>query len=704
MAKNEKRRLAIEMGIQAIMAEGYHFCHWSQYDYRILSNISYLYRAGSKDKRTINDVIIMGDTETSKKDDGTSNNHIVAWTISLRIYGFNMCTLYGHRPDTFVKCLLQIHNSMRGDRTFIYFHNLPYDWVFLRAFIMEEMGTPENQLNVKPHYPLFIEFTNGIMFKDSLMLAQRGLEKWAKDLNVEHQKAVGSWDYDLIRDQKHDFTPAELEYIEHDTLAGVECIDIMRKTLRKYIYSIPYTATGIPREEVRKRGGKNRGRGLFERIVPTYEQQEKLELVFHGGYTHANRHFISQVLTKEDDGLIECRDFASSYPYCMLAEKFPMERFHTIESCRMEDIINLADKYAVICKLILVKPRLRDDFCPMPVLQYSKTIHVINPVTDNGRILCAAYVEIYCSEQDIIVINEQYKHEGAYCVEVEVSEKDYLPKWLRDYVYELFHDKTTLKGGDPVLYALKKAELNSVYGMCVQKPVKDMIIEDYKTGEFSPAGNDPVEAYKAYCENKKIILPYQWGVWVTAYALRHLFQLGYCVDGCWIYSDTDSCYATGWNEGKLAAYNNECKEKLKASGYGPVTHNGREYWLGVAEFDGAYTEYVALGAKRYCGRSTEDGKLHITIAGVPKIGAACLKDDINNFKKGTVFDGISTGKKTHTYLFSDVYYDKAGNLTGDSIDLTPCDYLLDDVNIPDWEAIFREEIEVQVLDLDNIGG
>ena len=42
--------------------------------------------------------------------------------------------------------------------------------------------------------------------------------------------------------------------------------------------------------------------------------------------------------------------------------------------------------------------------------------------------------------------------------------------------------------------------------------------------------------------------------------------------------------------------------------------------------------------------------------------------------------------------------DENGNSTGDSIDLSPCDYLLDDIEHWDWQKIFEEEIEVQVYE------
>ena len=140
-----------------------------------------------------------------------------------------------------------------------------------------------------------------------------------------------------------------------------------------------------------------------------------------------------------------------------------------------------------------------------------------------------------------------------------------------------------------------------------------------------------------------------------------------------------------------------------ANGYGAVNVNGKEFWLGVAELDGCYTEARFLGAKRYCCRSSETNKLKITVAGVPKKGVECLKDDINNFYKGFCFDGETTGKLQHThYIEDDIYIDDAGNERGDSIDLSPTTYVLDDANIDySFDKLFSDTIEIPIFTEDN---
>ena len=709
----------------ALLEHGYRRCRPATFDFSILSNVHTVKRAGQGSNDLYNDVIIMIDTESSKQSNFTvspsgicertvAENHICAWTISIRAYHENIVTLYGTRPDEMVQCMDNVVQALPGDQTIMYCHNLAWDYVYLRQFFYAQWGTPKKQLNTKPFYPLFVTFANGLQIRDSLILAQRSLDKWGKDLKVDHYKAVGYWDYDKIRNQSADdvtadiFTPDELTYIENDTLCGVECIDKTMQALGKRVYSIPYTATGIPREEVRIRGKLNHAHELFLKIQnEEWEVQQYNELMYHGGYVHGNRHCIGYRYNAW--GL----DFVSSYIFALLTMKAPMDKWRPVQNVTLEDILKTSDKYAFMFQLKMVKPRLKNDWIPMPVLQFSKCTNTINAVLDNGRILCGAYAEILTNEIDVITILEQYDFDQLVVDNVYYAPKDYLPKWFTDYVYELFINKCKFKGGDPVLYALAKAKLNSLYGLCVQRPVKIMIKEDYMTGKYKMVDpeedpdQDPAALYKKWRDSRGSVLPYVWGVYCTSTAMRNLFRLGNCVaDGeQWLYSDTDSIYATGWDQKKVDAYNEECKRILKERGYPGVEEKGEVYWLGIAEPDPemVYTEFITQGAKRYAGRCQADGQIHITVAGVPKKkGALCLNDDMGNFRKGFVFRGEITGKQQHTYFFNTegIRTDTNGNLIADSIDLSPTDYTLDDVTVTNWQKIFEDEIELQVYEED----
>ena len=288
----------------------YNFIFWDKFNYDYLSNIMYIKRAGRNDNDTYNDCIIMFDTETSKKNpDVVGENHVVAFTVSIRAFNKNIVTLWGRRPDDLVTCLIKIHEAMAGEHTIFYCHNYSYDYVFIRKFLLQKLGTPLKALNVKSHYPILMIFKNGMIIKDSLILAQKSLERWASDLDVEHKKAVGSWQYDKIRNQTTRLSKDEKHYIENDTLAGVECIQKTMDSLGKRIYSIPYTATGIVREGFLKEGKKHQAHELFKKISPDYEVYQILEKVFHGGFTHANRYMTDITI----EGEIQAFDFSSSY-------------------------------------------------------------------------------------------------------------------------------------------------------------------------------------------------------------------------------------------------------------------------------------------------------------------------------------------------------------------------------------------------------
>ena len=699
----------------------YKLLFWDKFDFDILSrNIMYYKKKGMFQKGTWNDIIIAADTETSKGHEVSSEplpNHVCAWTISFRAYHCNICTIYGTKPSEMIEAFKRIRAALKGDDIYIYFHNLAYDYVFLRLFLFAAFGTPVKELNTKPHYPIMLGFDNGIILKDSLCLAQCKLEKWANDLNVHHKKAVGSWDYDIIRDQSDTFSRAEKRYIENDTLALCECLDAFCVSLNKTIYSIPYTATGIPREEVRERAKQHKGHENFLREALSYDQFLKFIKLYHGGYSHANRFYIGDILA---DDITACRDFASSYPYCLIAFKYPSSAFIPLgRDVKPEYILKNAEEYAFVFRINFKNIRLKDHLLPMPSLQASKCEHTINMIEESGRVLQAGYCTLYICEQDLIVLNSLYDWDPeSICTEVEVSPKDYLPRWFTDYVYDLYAEKCRrkpLQEQDPVAYALAKARVNSVYGLTVQKSIRENFIEvtepgEYKidfdgniahfeSGEYRQDFDQDLKAeYEKYLKNPNTVLPYQWGAYCTAFAFRNLFELGSCVN-CkfdnlgylaypphWYYSDTDSCYSDDWNEDKIAAYNRKCKANLQANGYGPVIVNDKEYWLGVAEPDSEYSEYVVLGPKRYCGRSTKDNELHITVAGVPKDGAKCLEDDIDKFHRNFIFDGEITGKKAHFYFFSKdgITIDEFGNEVGDSIDLQPCNYHLGAVDQYDY--------------------
>lgn len=695
------------------------------------------------------------------------DNHVVVWTVSIRMFDLNIVTLWGRKPSELCECFQLIHAAMEGEKTFIYFHNLSYDYIFIRKFLRKYLGKPIYELNVKPYYPVSIEYENGLVIKDSLILAQRSLNQWCIDMCVEHKKAKGDWDYTIIRHQDTPLTDEEMHYAEYDTLGGAECIDALKNQLNKNMGTMPLTATGITREKMQKRGRANKARRWFLSVCADYPQYKKQTELYHGGFTHGYRLLTNVLIDKtwegvkalEDGTIVKGKDFASSYPYSLFF-KYPASKFMPIDNKSVKYILKNSEDYAFMFKLIAVNVKIKDESVAMPFLQASKCKYTINALVDNGRILAADYVEIYLNEIDLEIINEQYDIEKDICVEVEAATKDYLPRWFTDIVYEFFIEKTKLKNvGRDVEYNVAKVILNSCYGLCCQRADKFEIVEtdegeyleldpekltEKETEIYKDKIKSREQIYNEYIGKRSTILPYFIGCWCTSIAARNLFKLGSMCE-TWLYSDTDSCYGINWDEEAVKAYNQSCIEFMQSRGYEGVEHQGKMYYLGVAEDDkmSNYKSFIYNGAKRYAGVCSYDNKIHITVAGVPKAkGAKCLRkviskddvsiyrnalvtgnykicspagriskqqlkqEDINLFAKGFIFDGEQTGKLNHSHLYvDDIYINEFGDEVGDSIDLNPCDYELDSIEKHTLFDYIRgnENVEIQIAeDVDDL--
>lgn len=617
--------------------------------------------------------IITLDTETSQYNDEIL--FITDWTLTIEDVG----CIYGHRVQDLMYTLQGISEYLdisQNRRLYIWVHNFSYDYMFMRNHLLETFGKPCSSLSTRPHKYITMRFDNGMEFRDSYILTGRSLEKFVKDMGTEVQKKTGAWDYEKFRTPGSSRTPEEVDYAVSDTIALTQGLREFFRQHKCNTASVQLTNTGF----VRKAGldaskTAEHWRKQFRASALTADQYILLEDCFHGGYTHANRYYVGRVMRD-----VISYDFTSSYPARMIYNKFPMKEFRPYNSPTMEAILSMSDVFAFFGHVLLYKVEL-DPACPMPPIQVSKCKILRSPVIDNGRVISAAAVLFPFTDPDLENIVKYYSYSRAVFRNVWWTEKDYLPDWFCSLIMELFRNKSTLKGKDNVLYMLSKGMLNSMYGMSVQKIIPTENEEIWQTGQWitNDKSKDPVEAQKylnSFYNNRKKFLPYQWGVWVTAYAQQELFRLGECCE-TWIYSDTDSVKGIGWNLEKLHVYNDEIRQQAAARGYGSLTYEGREFTLGVADFDGSYEEFVTLGSKRYCVR--EEGKLKITVAGVPKVGAEELEDDIRKFRKDMIFR--NTNKMASAYIYHEgikhVIIDGEDIEYGCAIRLDPVEYTLD---------------------------
>lgn len=564
-------------------------------------------------------------------------------------------TIYGRTWDEFTDMINSIVDALTdGERLLIFVHNLSYEWQWLRdPAILGNVLDEESVFMVESRMVLkFQAFAGRLDFHCSYLHSNMSLDEWTDKLQVEHGKLSGDeYDYSKQRFSWTPMTEKELEYCFNDVQGLVECVYKEMRVDGDNLYSLPLTSTGYVRRDIKK-AIRLLPHNYITKLLPCYTTYRLLREAFRGGNTHASRFYANRRV----DGDIWCMDIASSYPNVMLNQMYPVTPFHEIERDHLtiDHILGLVAKgRAVIMRLALWNVRLRDEFWPVPYLAREKCRNIVNADYDNGRIIRADYLEVTVTDIDLQILIQEYEFEleenldgSRVVLYAEFASYGYLPYAIRDVIREYFTLKTTLKGDEAqkIYYDKAKAKLNSIYGMTAQNPVK--LDEVYRAGDYLTgvrykengeqmfisqveADLQAIDLYKfAHEQNiEKSTMPYQWGVWCCAWARKMLEDAIEICGTDFLYCDTDSVYYIGDHD--FSGYNKQrMKDSLKNRAYADDS-KGKRHYTGVLETDKHMTSFKSMGAKKYA-YIADDGKLHITIAGVSKSKGA---DELTDYAK-----------------------------------------------------------------------
>ena len=567
----------------------------------------------------------------------------------------------------------------------VYVHNLSYEFQFICKWFnwIDIFADSERK-------PIKATTDTHFIFKCSYRLSGYSLEVLANNLKSHNiKKMVGDLDYNLIRNSKTPISKEELKYCENDVLIVTSYIDEQINEFGN-IEKIPLTQTGKVRRYVRKQCFQNKEYQYFIKEL-TIEKPEYMLLknAFMGGFTHCNAMYTNKICQN-----VTSYDFTSSYPTVLISEKYPMSKGKEVYVNTENELLNLIKNYCVLVDLQFTN--IKTSFMYEQIISYSKCRNVKNPLINNGRIVQADTLTITCTDIDFLNIKDLYKWDSMKIGLCYIYKKDYLPKEFIKTILHLYKSKTELKGvdGKEVEYLHSKELLNSLYGMCVTSIVHDTV--SFNGAEWTTENGNLDEELKNYNTDKNRFLFYHWGVWCTAYARNNLYTgIRECKDD-YIYSDTDSIKIFNADKHKnyFEKYNEWIVKKLeKCLKYhnipldyiSPKTIKGDIKTLGIWDFDGFYTDFKTLGAKRYIYR--KDDKISITVCGLSKKSG---KEFIENQQKPFLFfnDGMfvdceHTGKMTHTYIdreIENIITDYLGNQAyyheKSFIHLEKTDYLL----------------------------
>ena len=520
---------------------------------------------------------------------------------------------------------------MEDEYIMMYVHNLSFEFTFLKGIYTFD---PDEVFAIDRRKVLKCEMMDHIEFRCSYLLTNMSLSAFTKRMGVIEKLSGEEFNYKLIRYPWTELTAKELEYCITDVISLVEALKVYFSIEHDNFYTIPFTSTGFVRRDV-KRAMRRFNRKELESMQPDYEIFSILREAFRGGNTHCNRYYTGQILDN-----VSSYDRVSSYPDVQINELFPMSHWIKEEAPTVERVTRIIYKQhrACIMRCGFSGIRLKNPLWGCPYIPKHKCRNLTRHDNDNGRILDADYLEISLTDIDFKIICDEYEFESITFYDFYHCRYGKLPKPLREEVQKYFQLKSELKGvtGSELYYQLSKAKLNSVYGMSVTNPCRVSI--DYINDAFVERDEDERELLEA--SNHKAFLVYAWGIWTTSHARAELEKMMDIVGPeRFVYCDTDSVKFIDDGKVSFKKYNKSRKtDSIKNGGVG-TDRTGKQYYLGLCDYEGTYKKFVSLGAKKYCYMDS-DNKLHITVAGVGKsIGAVELasRGGIKSFKEGFTF-------------------------------------------------------------------
>lgn len=564
---------------------------------------------------------------------------------------------------TLLKVVREYYN-LSEKRMVIYCHNLPFEFQFMRNFFQWE-----DIFAIDERKPV-TAVTGGFEFRCSYKLTNMSLAKFCEQSKscVHYKKDGEEYDYKKIRYFDTPLNDYEYLYQYCDVKGLHESLEDL--LIDDTLATIPITSTGYVRRDARKAMLSNPDNKL---LIENTQLNEFLYMLMRtgrrGGDTHGLMCFVDEILS-----MVDSWDLKSSYPYVMLTKKFPMSPFIETTSYHPDD------GRAYLMEIEYTNIKLKSPK-HMPYIPASKCVVKEKWKNDNGRILTAKRIRTIVTDLDVKIIDDVYDYDEILYIHIYSSQYGMLPVEFRKCVAEYFQKKTDLEDGDPYFYGKIKNKINALFGMMLTDICQKSW--EYQNSKWIERDDGVRTLLDRYYKSSNSFLAYQWGLWVTAHARYRLHEptkknLGYL-----FYSDTDSWKARqGYDRSVFEEINRRVIEEAETFDVKPYSmKNGKKVYLGVWKYEGCYSKFKTMGAKKYCYE--EDGKLHVTVAGLSKkksIPWLEQKGGIEAFKDGLVFPPPYSGRTFSVYHdVEEPYIEEHGGrkfLTGSSIAIHDTTYKL----------------------------
>lgn len=519
---------------------------------------------------------------------------------------------------------------------------------------------------------LTFSYGSHLEFRECIGVFGSSLDDIAKK-HTTTQKLTGDIDYNLIRTPKTPLTTTEIHYCINDVAILSELTAHAHSEYTLKHKKIPLTQTGIVRSEI------SDAYAPFHMREKIYETTRKLigtqteyntfrKYVYSGGLTHSNYFYVGKITHN-----IKCKDLTSAYPWALNAFSYPAgELVHATPDEYKKAFTH--KHYFFLATLRNVKSKSTHS-----TLSMHKSIKMVNPIIDNGRIHQCKILQMWFTEIDwnnFKLIYDFDKENSEINDVYYFTSSSRIPQKILDVMNKWYERKTILKpltdkathGHDADFkenvkeYKRLKSLINSVYGMFVTALYDTEIKWNDEIKDLSELSNEWDDA------RKTLFNPW-WGYYCTAHVRARLIECIAKFPDDILQYDTDSIYHK--ENAELETFIEDINKRVRRNNV-RVLSSSYCYDLGEWDNDGFFVDFVALGSKRYIGRY-ENGDIKITFAGANeddiKTNAKKANMDVMKYAMNINIDE-TISNKTGAYHFDGVYTAPVTDYKGVTTDCT----------------------------------
>ena len=535
--------------------------------------------------------------------------------------------------------------------------NLSYEWQFCKK-IFAHVGVTKVFAKEKRD-PLLIEVGEVLQFREVIGLFGKSLAQIAKNY-CGIEKLSGDLDFTKIRISSTPLTKTEIGYCVRD-------VEILVILCEKHIFmnyftngkKLPYTKTGIVRDEIKRRLGKFL-KAEREKIVSWMPDEKTYEAfrmyLLKGGISGSNILHMGKIFDIKNGEPITGADITSDYPFQMLTKKFPMGKAEIVNN---SEFMSTKNPYIATVRFIRFRSRTCHALMSAHKAINAYTLrHDPETILDNNRIQYANILELILNDVEYKSLKKAYKWDKAIVTCCWEFKKGYsfLPSHITTTIVEWYIKKESLKAEGAgkeehpknIDYKEAKEFVNSIYGMMLTA----LYMEEFEFNEDICDIKEKSESipYEEAC--KHLFLSPYWGIWVTTYAREMLMDVITKFPNVIIQYDTDSVYFidNGSEESeRLKKYLELRNSQMRK--YNRIVYNNPHLEdLGTWDFTKPFQRFKGLGSKRYMYEYLDKNgnpQIKVTVSGL----RTSKTDQRSTMLHQLDYENIRTNSKTDPFDF-----------------------------------------------------